>query len=44
MAVGIGAALAAAMVIVAHRANLARLAAGTERRIGQRGVRATPVS
>ena len=37
-AVGIGAAIAAALVIVAHRANMLRLAAGTERRIGQRGV------
>jgi glycerol-3-phosphate acyltransferase PlsY len=43
-AVGIGAVLAAAIVIVGHRANLARLVAGTERRIGQRGARATPVS
>ena len=32
--VGIGASLAAVMVIVGHRANLIRLAAGTERRIG----------
>lgn len=39
--VGIGAAVAAVMVIVGHRTNLARLAAGTERRIGQRGVGAT---
>ncbi len=34
--VGIGAADAAVMVIVGHRANVIRLAAGTERRIGQR--------
>ena len=39
--VAIGAAVAAVMVIVGHRTNLARLAAGTERRIGQRGVGAT---
>ncbi len=32
--VGIGASLAAVMIIVGHRANLIRLAAGTERRIG----------
>lgn len=32
--VGIGASLAAVMIIVGHRANLVRLAAGTERRIG----------
>jgi glycerol-3-phosphate acyltransferase PlsY len=37
--VGIGAAVAAAFVIVGHRANVLRLAAGTERRIGQRGIR-----
>jgi glycerol-3-phosphate acyltransferase PlsY len=37
-AVGIGAGAAAVMVIVGHRANLARLAAGTERRVGQRGI------
>jgi len=43
-AVGIGAAVAAVMVIVWHRANLARLAAGTERRIGQRGVGVTTAS
>jgi glycerol-3-phosphate acyltransferase PlsY len=41
-AVGIGAAMAAIMVIVGHRANLARLANGTERRVGQRGVGVTP--
>ena len=39
--VGIGASIAAAMVLVGHRANLSRLVAGTERRIGQRGVGAT---
>jgi acyl phosphate:glycerol-3-phosphate acyltransferase len=43
-ALGVGAALAAAMVIVGHRANVARLVAGTERRIGQRGVAATHAS
>lgn len=37
--VGVGAAVAAALVIVGHRANVLRLAAGTERRIGQRGIR-----
>lgn len=37
-AVGIGAAVAAVLVIVGHRANVIRLAAGTERRIGQRGI------
>ena len=37
--VGIGATIAAAFVIVGHRANVHRLAAGTERRIGQRGIR-----
>jgi acyl phosphate:glycerol-3-phosphate acyltransferase len=42
--VGIGATAAALMVIVGHRTNLARLVAGTERRIGQRGVGATQVS
>jgi glycerol-3-phosphate acyltransferase PlsY len=35
-AVSIGAALIAAIIIHRHRANLARLVAGTERRIGQR--------
>ena len=38
-AVGIGAAIAAMFVIVGHRTNVLRLAAGTERRIGQRGIR-----
>ena len=42
--VGIGAALAAALVIAGHRTNVARLIAGTERRIGQRGVEATHAS
>ena len=37
-AVGIGAAIGAALVIVGHRANVLRLVAGTERRIGQRGI------
>jgi len=37
--VAIGAAIGAALVIVGHRANLLRLVAGTERRVGQRGVR-----
>ena len=36
--VGIGAAVAAAVVIHGHRTNLARLVAGTERRIGQRAM------
>lgn len=35
-AVGVGAAIAAAMIIHRHRENLERLMAGTERRIGQR--------
>jgi glycerol-3-phosphate acyltransferase PlsY len=39
--VGVGASIAAAMVLIGHRANLSRLVAGTERRIGQRGVGAT---
>lgn len=34
--VGAGACVAAAMILHRHRGNLARLAAGTERRIGQR--------
>jgi acyl phosphate:glycerol-3-phosphate acyltransferase len=34
--VAIGAAVAAAIVIYRHRSNLARLLAGTERRVGQR--------
>jgi glycerol-3-phosphate acyltransferase PlsY len=38
-AVGIGAAIAALFVIVGHRANVLRLVAGTERRVGQRGIR-----
>jgi glycerol-3-phosphate acyltransferase PlsY len=37
--VGIGAAIGAALVIIGHRANVERLVAGTERRVGQRGVR-----
>jgi glycerol-3-phosphate acyltransferase PlsY len=37
--VGIGAAIGAALVLVGHRANVLRLVAGTERRVGQRGVR-----
>jgi len=36
--VGIGAAIGAALVLVGHRANVVRLVAGTERRVGQRGV------
>lgn len=36
--VAIGAAIGAAMVIVGHRTNVLRLVAGTERRVGQRGV------
>lgn len=35
-AVTIGAALAAVLIVYRHRANLARLVAGTERRVGQR--------
>jgi glycerol-3-phosphate acyltransferase PlsY len=34
--VSVGAALMAAIIIVRHRGNLARLVAGTERRVGQR--------
>lgn len=34
--VAIGAALAAVLIVHCHRANLARLVAGTERRVGQR--------
>jgi glycerol-3-phosphate acyltransferase PlsY len=37
--VGIGAAIGAALVLIGHRANVVRLVAGTERRVGQRGVR-----
>lgn len=37
--VAIGAAIGAALVLIGHRANLLRLVAGTERRVGQRGVR-----
>jgi glycerol-3-phosphate acyltransferase PlsY len=37
--VGIGAVIGAALVIIGHRANVLRLVAGTERRVGQRGVR-----
>jgi acyl phosphate:glycerol-3-phosphate acyltransferase len=37
--VGIGAAVGAALVLIGHRANVLRLVAGTERRVGQRGVR-----
>jgi glycerol-3-phosphate acyltransferase PlsY len=37
--VGIGAAVGAALVIIGHRANVLRLVAGTERRVGQRAVR-----
>jgi glycerol-3-phosphate acyltransferase PlsY len=37
--VGIGAAIGAALVLVGHRANVLRLVAGTERRIGQRGIK-----
>jgi glycerol-3-phosphate acyltransferase PlsY len=36
--VAVGAAIGAALVIVGHRANMLRLVAGTERRVGQRGV------
>jgi len=36
--VGVGAAVAALLVIHGHRTNLARLVAGTERRVGQRAI------
>jgi glycerol-3-phosphate acyltransferase PlsY len=36
MVVTIGAAAIAAIIIHRHRANLTRLVAGTERRVGQR--------
>jgi glycerol-3-phosphate acyltransferase PlsY len=36
--VGIGAAIGAVLVLIGHRANVLRLVAGTERRVGQRGV------
>jgi glycerol-3-phosphate acyltransferase PlsY len=36
--VGVGAGVAALVVILGHRANLARLVAGTERRVGQRAI------
>jgi acyl phosphate:glycerol-3-phosphate acyltransferase len=39
--VGIGAAIGAALVLIGHRANVLRLVAGTERRVGQRGIRET---
>lgn len=39
--VAIGAAIGAALVLIGHRANMMRLVAGTERRVGQRGVRET---
>jgi acyl phosphate:glycerol-3-phosphate acyltransferase len=42
--VGIGAAIGAALVLIGHRANVLRLVAGTERRVGQRNVRATQAS
>jgi glycerol-3-phosphate acyltransferase PlsY len=35
-AIGVGAAVTAAIILHRHRANLARLIAGTERRVGQR--------
>jgi len=37
--VAIGAAVGAALVLIGHRANVLRLVAGTERRVGQRGIR-----
>jgi glycerol-3-phosphate acyltransferase PlsY len=37
--VGVGAALGAVLVLIGHRANVLRLVAGTERRVGQRGIR-----
>jgi acyl phosphate:glycerol-3-phosphate acyltransferase len=37
--VGIGAAIGAALVLIGHRANVLRLVAGKERRVGQRGIR-----
>ncbi len=42
--VGIGAAIGAALVLIGHRANVVRLVAGTERRVGQRNVGATQAS
>jgi len=39
--VGIGAAIGAALVLIGHRTNVSRLVAGTERRIGQRGITET---
>jgi acyl phosphate:glycerol-3-phosphate acyltransferase len=36
--VGIGAAIGAVLVLLGHRANVIRLVAGTERRVGQRGI------
>jgi acyl phosphate:glycerol-3-phosphate acyltransferase len=38
LGLGAGAAVAAVVVIVGHRTNLARLIAGTERRVGQRAI------
>jgi acyl phosphate:glycerol-3-phosphate acyltransferase len=37
--VGVGATIGAALVLIGHRANVLRLVAGTERRVGQRGIR-----
>ena len=37
--VEVGAAIGAALVLIGHRANVLRLVAGTERRVGQRGIR-----
>jgi acyl phosphate:glycerol-3-phosphate acyltransferase len=37
--VGLGAAIGAALVLIGHRANVLRLVAGTERRVGQREIR-----
>ena len=39
--VEVGAAIGAALVLIGHRANVLRLVAGTERRVGQRGIRET---
>ena len=39
--VEVGAAIGAVLVLIGHRANVLRLVAGTERRVGQRGIRET---
>jgi acyl phosphate:glycerol-3-phosphate acyltransferase len=42
--VEVGAAIGAALVLIGHRANVLRLVAGTERRVGQRNAGATHAS